>query len=471
MKEQKLFSPRILVVDDEDCILDDFHKRLCHRINLRGESRLDTLGAKLFGGSSTSTTSLLPTSVNVVLCGQDGESVEKVEVGMPTTFDIVLCHQGEEAVEEVRTAIEENKPFAVAFLDVRMPPGQDGVTTAERIRELDQLIQIVIVTAYSDVDPLEISRRVPPTDKLLYIQKPVHPQEIRQLALALGAKWFAERQLLRVLKLASSNEGLRREIAHRKKAETALESLNKELEATVGKLTAANRRLGDFAHIAAHDLKAPLRAIGTLAMVISTDYSDKLDEEGRKQLDLLVKRASRMAGLIDGISRYSEVGRGVGAKEKVELNKVVEEVIDEIAVGENVQITIEKVLPTVACEKTHAWQVFQNLLDNAVKYMDKPQGQVRIGCEEEGDFWRFSVADNGPGIEEKYFERIFEIFQTLSPRDEVESTGIGLSLVRKIVEIYGGKVWVESQVGEGSTFFFTMPKEKVEAEDTVQQGR
>jgi signal transduction histidine kinase len=106
-------------------------------------------------------------------------------------------------------------------------------------------------------------------------------------------------------------------------------------------------------------------------------------------------------------------------------------------------------------------QVFQNLLGNAVKYMDKPNGQIKVGCVEDHSFWKFSVSDNGPGIEEKHFEKIFQIFQTLSPREDSESTGVGLTIIKKIVELYGGKIWVESTVGKGSTFFFTLPKQKM----------
>jgi signal transduction histidine kinase len=102
--------------------------------------------------------------------------------------------------------------------------------------------------------------------------------------------------------------------------------------------------------------------------------------------------------------------------------------------------------------------VFQNLLSNAIKYMDKPEGKIRIACSAEGRLWKFSVTDNGPGIKQQHFEKIFQLFQTLAPRDRVESTGVGLALVRKIVEMYGGHVWVESTVGEGSTFFFTLPR-------------
>jgi len=254
-----------------------------------------------------------------------------------------------------------------------------------------------------------------------------------------------------------------RDITERKKAEEELENLNRELEDTVEKLTLSNRELQDFAHITAHDLKAPLRAIGTLADWISTDYGDKLDETGRQQVRLLVKRAERMSGLVDSILQYSEVGRVVKEKTKVELNELIKDVILDIGPPDNMEITVIKELPTILCEKTRMRQVFQNLLSNAIKYMDKPKGRIDIDFGENDEFWKFSVADNGPGIEAKYFEKIFKIFQTLAPRDELESTGIGLSVVKKIVEMYGGRVWVESEIGNGSTFFFTWPKEESEA--------
>ena len=141
----------------------------------------------------------------------------------------------------------------------------------------------------------------------------------------------------------------------------------------------------------------------------------------------------------------------------MDLNQLIPGIIDGIAPPEHVRITVTPNLPVVECERTRIMQVFQNLLTNAVKFMDKPAGDVRVTCVREGDFWRFSVSDNGPGIEEKYFDRIFKLFQTLTPRDEFESSGVGLALVKKIVEMYGGRIWVESKVGQGSTFCFTLP--------------
>ena len=246
------------------------------------------------------------------------------------------------------------------------------------------------------------------------------------------------------------------DITERKYAEQVREQLFVEVEQ-------ANQELKHFAYIVSHDLKAPLRGIKTLADWIATDYADMLDEEGKDRVNLLSGRVVRMHNLIDGILQYSRVGREKVERVRVDLNELILEVIDLVAAPESIEITVENKLPVIECGETRILQVFQNLLSNAVKYMDKPRGQIRIGCVQENGFWKFNIADNGPGIEEQHFERIFKIFQTLSPRDEVESTGVGLSVVKKIVELYGGKVWLESTAGEGSTFFFTIPKQESKA--------
>jgi PAS domain S-box-containing protein len=246
-----------------------------------------------------------------------------------------------------------------------------------------------------------------------------------------------------------------RDITERKQAEQRQAELIQELK--------------DFAYIVSHDLKAPLRGIKTLADWISSDYADKIDEQGKEQMDLLLKRVQRMHNLIDGVLQYSRVGRVTEQKVQVDLNELMPNVIDMVAAPENISITVENRLPVIECEQTRIMQVFENLLSNAVKYMDKPQGRITIGCVEENGFWKFSVADNGPGIEQQHFEKIFRIFQTLSSRDEFESTGIGLTVIKKIVELYGGKIWLESEVGRGSTFFFTLPKQREEVADARLQ--
>lgn len=249
-----------------------------------------------------------------------------------------------------------------------------------------------------------------------------------------------------------------RDITYRKKTEQILAKLNQDLHKTVQKLKKSNHELCSFAHVTAHDLKSPLRGIGSISDRLIRKYNDKLDDEGKDQLRLLITRVKRLSDFIDGILRYSAIGHVIEEQQQIDVNILLAEIIAENAIPENIEISIQEGLPLVRYGRLRLKQVFQNLIGNAVKYMDKPRGQIKIGCAEENDFWKFSVADNGCGIKEQYFEKIFEIFQTLTSRDKTESTGIGLTIVKKIVELYGGRVWVTSTIGQGSTFFFTLPK-------------
>lgn len=243
-----------------------------------------------------------------------------------------------------------------------------------------------------------------------------------------------------------------RDITERRESEERRRTLMQEL-------TMANEELTNFAYVVSHDLKAPLRGIGSLADWLSQDYADKFDAEGQEHMRLLIGRVHRMSALIDGILEYSRAGRIKETATQVDLNLLVREVADLLAPPPNIEIVVDGPLPTLLADRTRVQQVFQNLLSNAIKYMDKPAGAIRIQCAKQGRMLRFSVSDNGPGIEQRHFERIFQLFQTLAPRDQIESTGVGLALVKKIVEMYGGQVWLESQVGAGSTFFFTLPQQ------------
>jgi light-regulated signal transduction histidine kinase (bacteriophytochrome) len=225
------------------------------------------------------------------------------------------------------------------------------------------------------------------------------------------------------------------------------------------KLKKVEQEFNDFAYIISHDLKAPLRAVKALTEWLATDYADKFDDEGKEQLKLLINRVGRMHNLIDGALQYSRIGRVTEEPVQIDLNHLIPEIIETLAPPANIHITIENQLPVVVSEPARIRQVFENLLSNAVRFMDKPEGNIKVGCEEENGCWKFSVSDNGPGIKEEHFEKIFKIFQTLQPKDRLESTGIGLTLAKKIVELYGGKIWLESKPGQSSTFFFTLPKQ------------
>lgn len=241
-----------------------------------------------------------------------------------------------------------------------------------------------------------------------------------------------------------------------------LERLVKERTAVIEEqkehVKSINEELKDFAHIVSHDLKAPLRGIDQVSRFIEDDLGAKLDDEDKEYLDLLRSRVTKMQNLIDGILQYSRAGTAGIKIQKVDLDELLREFIDAIALPDHIHLTIETHLPTIETDATRIQQLFQNLISNAIKYIDKSQGDIRIGHCEEDKHWQFYVSDNGPGIDQKYQEKIFQMFQTLYKIDDTQSTGVGLSVVKKIVEQFGGKIWVESQLGEGSTFFFTLKK-------------
>ena len=234
----------------------------------------------------------------------------------------------------------------------------------------------------------------------------------------------------------------------------------KHNDALIQHLTESNSELENFVSRMSHDLKTPIRELVTLADWITTEYRDKLDEEGTEKLELLRKRANGIVDRVDGMLRYCRLGGDNEGWVEVDLMKQVSMVIDMLEVPNHIEITIEGQLPVLHALPTQINQIFQNLLSNAIKFMDKPRGRISIRCSEEDRFWKFELSDNGPGIEEGHFDRIFKMFQTLTAGEESESTGIGLALAKKSVEVHGGTLWVESVLGQGSAFIFTLPKER-----------
>ena len=210
--------------------------------------------------------------------------------------------------------------------------------------------------------------------------------------------------------------------------------------------------------IVLQDLKGPLRGIEALANWILSNCADNLGDQANNQMNLLLERVKGMHNLIESALQYSRAGQTNGKRIQVNLNNFVPEIINMVFLPDNITVTIENELPVIECEEVHIMQIFQNLLNNAIKYMDKPQGWIKIGCIEQEGFWKFSISDNGPGIEKKHFEKIFKIFQTFPSSSYFAGSGIGLTVVKKIVELYDGKIWIESNVGEGSSFVFTLPK-------------
>lgn len=241
----------------------------------------------------------------------------------------------------------------------------------------------------------------------------------------------------------------------------SLQKLNNILAARARELSISNAELEQFAFVASHDLQEPLRMITSFLSQIERKYDHLLDEKGKRYIHFAVDGARRMRQIILDLLDFSRVGREVAGKEKVQLNEVVNEVLalQRKAIEEaKAQINVSP-LPEVLTHRYPLFQVFQNLVGNAIKYrqLDRPL-QIKIYAEEHGDTWQFAVEDNGMGISETYFDKIFIIFQRLHPSEAYEGTGMGLAIVKKIVENLGGQVWLKSTLGQGSTFYFTFPK-------------
>jgi len=239
---------------------------------------------------------------------------------------------------------------------------------------------------------------------------------------------------------------------------TARRAAERERERLIGALARSNQELDQFAYVASHDLKAPLRGIANLSQWIEEDLGSNAPPNVAEKMTLVRGRVQRLEALIDGILQYSRAGRVRSAVESVDVGALLEDVVQLLAPPSEVTVTIAPDMPTVMTERTPLQQVFMNLINNAIKYNKRPGATIHISVRDAGRMYAFSVADNGPGIEAQYHERIFGIFQTLESRDRVEGTGIGLSVVKKTVELQGGSVRVDSALGGGATFTFEWRK-------------
>ncbi|MFP5439299.1 MAG: sensor histidine kinase [Bacteroidia bacterium] len=231
---------------------------------------------------------------------------------------------------------------------------------------------------------------------------------------------------------------------------------NAQREELLKDLAKQNQELNDYAHMVSHDLKAPLRTINTLIEWVMEDTAGKLDEGTIKSLNLVLFNTEKMDLLIKGILDYSSIDRDSADDRPVDFNSMLEELMITISVPQHIKVTIAPNLPNILGNYYRFRQLFQNLIENAVKYNDKAEGTIDIGFEEQEKEYVFHIKDNGRGIPEAYFEKIFNIFTKLD--NNTQSSGIGLSIVKKIMERYQGRIWPESKEHEGTTFYFTLPK-------------
>ena len=423
-----------------------------------------------------------PSEVNVLVVDDEPNNLLAYEV-MSQGLDVNLVRAGSGA-EALRYLIAHEA--AVIFMDVNMPD-MDGFETSALIRQRDQLrtTPMIFVTAAFRDDVSKI--RGYAAGAVDYLEKPVvaeifrskvavfaelfkKTEEVKNQALLIveaqrqehekhhaeeRLRWEAERLRADLATGKKHAEHLERNAEDIRQLNEALTRQNVNLEQTNRKLTEVNKEKEMFVYVAAHDLKSPLRAIDNLAQWIEDDVGETLADNSRQHFRTLRQRVNRLDALLDGLLEYSRVGRVQTEPEEIDTGALVKEIVALINVPELFTISVAPDLPKLHTPRVPLQLVFLNLIVNAIKHHNRRDGCVEVSARADGAMFEFTVADDGPGIAPQFHERIFGMFQTLKPRDQVEGIGMGLALVKKTVENHGGKISVESEVGRGTRFRFT----------------
>jgi two-component system, NtrC family, sensor kinase len=403
---------RVLLVDDTASIHDDFRKILAPpKASLADLRKVET---SLFG-----------------------EAVQPERNG----FELDSACNGCEGVAKVTAAVESGQPYAVAFVDMRMPPGWDGVETIERLWQVDPEVQVVICTAYSDHPWEAVMARLDARDRLLVVKKPFDPIEVSQLARTLTAKWEVTRQA------ALQIERLARAMGEVRASEAALRQSQKEQQTIV--------------HSLSHDLRAPLTAMNAFSQLLERELGDCASGKARHFLSRIRANAGVAEQLIDDLLLLEGVSRAALSTEPVELGKLAHELIDGLRAvhpQRQVEAVIHEELWADA-DPVLARILLRHLLGNAWKFSSgQPAARIELGRRDgEGSQTVFFVRDDGPGFDMAYADTLFHRPQRLVADSELTGTGVGLVVVSRIAGRHGGRVWCESAAGAGATFYFTLP--------------
>ena len=329
--------------------------------------------------------------------------------------NIVKATSGNEALK-----IARDMDFALIILDVQMPE-MDGFEVAHLLSEnpFTKDISVLFVTALSYNEKYTIQGYK--EGAVDYLQKPLDTSIVKA-KVNVFEKIYRQR-----MKLKESNE----------------------------KLLATNKQLDEFVYIVSHDLKAPLRGLASICSFLDEELGQDQKKEVSELLVLIKRRTAWMQALIDSILHYSRLANTVGDKEDVVLNELIDNIIEMLSPPANIRFEVADNMPILNAERIKIHEVFQNIISNAIKYNDKADGIIRVSHLSFPDRFEFVIQDNGCGIKPEHFDRIFGIFQTLGAKERSDSTGIGLTIVKKIVEQQGGKVTLTSEFGTGTTFRFT----------------
>lgn len=436
----------------------------------RAEQDVRELAAELENRVETRTAQLKETNEELSREVQQRKSAEKQLVAGRETFtrivekssDGVLVVNEEGAVlfaspsaERVFTQSQESivgthfglptVDAAVTELDVPRRNGESGVVEM-RVEETDWYDRPAQIIMLRDVTEMRAAEQ----------------------ALLAARDELEDRVRERTEELVRINDLLRTEISDRIKAEEKARELNKELERRVRirteELERINARLKDLIHVISHDMKAPLRGLNQIVGWMHEDHAEEVSSDLAKKIEMLSSQVKRMHGLIEAILQVARIERVRTREIEVDVNAVVTEAIQMVSPPEDVTVEVPHPLPTVKCQRPHLQTLFQNLIDNGVKFLDKPNGIVRITCEDAGNEWIFSVADNGPGINPSYRDKIFDLFKSGGGRKSAGS-GVGLAIVKRTLDTNNGRIWVEDAPGGGSVFRFTWGKSETVSDD------
>ena len=411
---------RILLVDDTPSIHADFRKIL----EPDDDTALDAAEAALFG---------------------------QPRATLRDRFAVDSAYNGREGLARVEAALAAGRPYAMAFVDMRMPSGWDGMETIEQLWRVDANLQVVICTAYADQPWQEVQQRLDVRDRLLIVKKPFDMIEVNQLALTLTAKWDLARQ-------AESNV-------------LELQRALQELKATEAALRQSNRELEEFAHSLSHDLRAPLSVMSAFGGLLSQELAGSEDAKVRHYLARIQASAALGEELIEALLLLDRVSRLPLCIEPVDLSALANRLLGELRnfePGREVSIQVQEGLSAPADPRL-AQIVMKQLLDNAWKFTARrADARIEVGMEHPGDGEAgdpvFFVRDNGSGFDMAYAGKLFRIFQRLHTRKDVAGTGAGLVTARRAIDRHGGSIWADTRAGEGATFSFTLPS-------APQQGR
>jgi two-component system sensor histidine kinase/response regulator len=441
MSDQSEKNRRIIIIDDNHAIHEDFARIL--RGKDQQQNQLDDLEAELFGAK--------PTQAGV-------------------NFELASAFQGEEGVAKVRTALNEGKPFALAFVDMRMPPGIDGLETLERIWQLDSEIQAVICTAYSDYSWDELLGRLGRNDRLLILKKPFDNIEVRQMAGTLTEKWSLQRQhneRLSTLEQAVAERTAEMMDANRKLTSEIVERANIEAELYKAKnaAEAANEAKSMFLANMSHEVRTPLNGIiGMSDLLLQTE----LTHLQRDFVQTLSRSGEALLSVVNEILDFSkiEAGKIVLDRHDFHLNEPVYAALDlqaQPAASKKLELAflVESDVPNrLHGDPGRLRQVLFNLIGNAVKFTASGEVFLHVTCERKTEvdcMLRFEVSDTGIGIAPEVQKILFQPFTQAdsSTSRRFGGTGLGLAICKRMIEMMGGEVGIRSESGKGSTFWFT----------------